>query len=248
MDAIHVGIVSVMKNRNLLISIFVCVFAAYVSACSTSPETVRKVSGNGAAKTGERGIYDSDKDSLYHIHIVNHGWHTGIIIPSESLNLMIPDLLKRFPKAVYYEIGWGDSGFYQADEITSKLTLKALFASEGAVVHIVGFSNSPEEFFSESEMIMLGLNVINYHGLLEFIKSGFMMDKSGNPIRLKSGIYGDSQFYQGAGRYHAFNTCNTWTAKALASAGFDINTGFKLTSGSIMEYLDTIKNDESAKR
>lgn len=217
-----------MKNRNLLIIIFLCVLAACISACSTSPETVR----NG-----------NDNDRLYYnIHVVNHGWHTGIIIPSEGLNLMIPDLLQRFPKAVFYEIGWGDSGFYQADEITSKLTLKALFASEGAVVHIAGFSNTPEAFFPESEMVRLGLNEKNYQGLLEFIKSGFLIDASGNPLRLKTGIYGDSQFYQGAGRYHAFNTCNTWTAKALASAGFDINTGFKLTAGSIMGYLESIKD------
>ncbi len=33
------------------------------------------------------------------------------------------------------------------------------------------------------------------------------------------------------------NTCNTWTAKGLKSAGMDISPTFKLTADSIMDYM-----------
>ena len=56
-------------------------------------------------------------------------------------------------------------------------------------------------------------------------------------IALGAGIYGDSQFYRGAGEYYLTNTCNKWTAKALQSAGMDISPGFKLTADSVMGYI-----------
>ena len=55
---------------------------------------------------------------------------------------------------------------------------------------------------------------------------------------LSKGIYGDSQFYEGTGRYSMLNTCNVWTAKGLNSAGFDISPMFNLTAGSVMNYLE----------
>ena len=54
---------------------------------------------------------------------------------------------------------------------------------------------------------------------------------------MNPGIYGNSQFYKAKGDFHIFNTCNKWTAKGLESAGMKISTTFKLTAGSIMNYL-----------
>ena len=55
--------------------------------------------------------------------------------------------------------------------------------------------------------------------------------------RRKNGLYGDSQFYKGVGDYHLMNTCNKWTAKGLESAGMDISPTFKLSAGSVMDYI-----------
>jgi len=210
-------------NKSLLTLTFLAIL---ISGCSTAPEVI---------KLNQSKNYDPE---IHCVYILSHGWHTGITVYAEDLNRKIGDLSKRFPKAIYYEIGWGDADFYQAEEVTTKLTLQAMFASTGTVVHVAGLKNSPEEFFSGSEMIRINLDRNDYEGMLEFIKSSFFIDKSGYPVRLKTGVYGDSQFYQGSGRYHAFNTCNTWTAKALASAGLDINFTLKLTSSSVMGYLE----------
>ena len=39
------------------------------------------------------------------------------------------------------------------------------------------------------------------------------------------GLVPSSAFYPGSGTFHLFNTCNTWTASGLASAGFAIRAG-----------------------
>jgi hypothetical protein len=74
--------------------------------------------------------------------------------------------------------------------------------------------------------------------MLKFTQSSFLTDEKGNPAPRKLGTRGDSQFYAATGKYHIFNTCNKWTAKALYSAGLDIGTSFKFTTASIMSYLD----------
>lgn len=208
--------------------LFLIITSFIIHGCSTAPEAIR-------IKSEEAGHGLSQSEA--HIHIVNHGWHTGIILKAADLNKILPELEERFPSSVYYEIGWGDAGFYQADEITSSLTLQALFYSTGAVIHIAGFRSKPGEFFAGSDIAEVTLGAKGYQGLLEFIKSSFYIGVDGKPVSLKKGIYGNSQFYQGFGRYHAFNTCNTWTAKALSSAGFDIFCATKLTSGSVMGYI-----------
>ncbi|MCV5148187.1 DUF2459 domain-containing protein, partial [Escherichia coli] len=67
------------------------------------------------------------------MYIVSHGWHTGIVVPAANVNRVLPQLDARFAQPKWYEIGWGDKGFYQAQEITSSLTLQAMFWSTGAV-------------------------------------------------------------------------------------------------------------------
>ena len=63
------------------------------------------------------------------------------------------------------------------------------------------------------------------------------MEDNRNLLKLQKGIYGDSQFYKGVGNFHLMNTCNKWTAKGLKSIGMGISPTFKLTAGSIMNYL-----------
>ena len=75
--------------------------------------------------------------------------------------------------------------------------------------------------------------------VLEFIKDSFQKDQDGYIIPEHHGIYGDSQFYTGVGRYQLFNTCNKWTAKALNSGGYHLDPTFKLTSSSVMSSLDS---------
>ena len=56
------------------------------------------------------------------IFVVRHGWHTGLILPYESLSAL-PDLEKVLGESTYYEFGWGDADIYQAEEVTSGIAL-----------------------------------------------------------------------------------------------------------------------------
>ena len=201
------------------------VLLAAVSGCSTSPEPTKPV---------EQGQSSSSQP----VYIVSHGWHTGIVYPRERLLEYAPALKKRFPAGKYLEIGWGDKGFYEAQEITAGITLKALFWATETVVHVVAVARSPFVSFPNSEVRQLCLDQPRIESLGRFLAGSFALDQANEIVAARKGIYGDSEFYPGVGNFHLFNTCNKWTAKGLKSAGFEINTTLKLTASSILDYLD----------
>jgi uncharacterized protein (TIGR02117 family) len=171
------------------------------------------------------------------IYVVSHGWHTGLVVPASRLHKTLPSLSQRFGNPAFYEIGWGDKDFYQAKEITTGITLQAMFWATGASIHVVAIPYSPYQSFPHSEISESCISEAELSSLMTFLSDSFVHDESGRMISLAPGIYGDAQFYDGVGRYHIFNTCNKWTAKGLSSAGYDLSPTFKLTAGSIMSYL-----------
>lgn len=115
--------------------------------------------------------------------------------------------------------------------------MQAIFWPTESVMHVVAVPKRAEDYFANSDVKTFCLHEGQYARLVSFIENSFKKDKNGNIIPLKNGIYGNSQFYKGEGDYYLMNTCNKWTAKGLSSAGMTISTTFKLTAGSVMDYL-----------
>jgi len=203
------------------------VILALLAGCSAKPLIVHHV--EKFTGTGENELY-----------VVSHGWHTGIVVPAATIQQQIPELKARFGDTPYIEIGWGDKGFYQAEEITSGLTLRAILWPTESVIHSVAVPQRPVEFFSDSDVKKICLSNGELESLIRFISSSFYKDGAGNVLALKNGLYGNSQFYRGVGDYYLMNTCNKWTAKGLKSAGMDISPTFKLTASSVMRYLSPL--------
>jgi len=193
------------------------------SACSTKPHVVKQTQ---IEVSGPKVVF-----------IVREGWHTGIVVPSGTIESRLPQLRGRFPKTPYIEFGWGDKAYYQAEEINSGLTVKAVFWPTESVVRAVPIPERPDIYFADNEVEVLCLDQEQYALLISFIEGSFHKDSEGNIVESQNGAEGDSQFYQAEGTYYLFNTCNNWTAKALKSAGLEISPAFKMTAGSTMSFL-----------
>ena len=186
-----------------------------------------------------------EKSAKNEVYVVNHGWHTGFVVHASEIQKEIPELKQRFGNAPYIEFGWGDKEFYQANEITPDITLKAIFLPTESVLHAVAVSSEADKYFKHSEVHKFCLEDLELKSLVDFISNSFYRDESGSILKLNHGIYGDSQFYKAKGNFHIFNTCNKWTAKGLESTGMKISTTFKLTAGSIMTFLSNGKSKSS---
>lgn len=212
-----------------VVGVFLVLLVALLAGCATRPAPVRD-----AQPTGVQGAALQARGPTHHIHLLSHGWHTGIAVLAEDVFLYLPQLRERFPAHRWLEIGWGDAGFYQAQEITLGLTLQAMFLPTTAVVHVVGFNRAPPVYFEESRHIAHAVGTPQYQDLLAFLAQSFHVDGTGQLEAQNPGIYGDAQFYTGVGHYTIANTCNTWTAKALYSAGMEIPVALSLTASSVM--------------
>ena len=210
---------------------------AFFSAWTFAPHAVENKS-----KSGQKN---------YVAYAVSNGWHVGVVVPAGRINALLPDIKKRFEKttansaevmqeANYYEIGWGDRGFYEAKEITTLMAVQAMFNSSGSVMHVVAVHNLAKAFANTktNQLVKFCLNEAQLTNLETFIVNSFTKNETDNIISRRPGLYGDSQFFEASGTYHFLNSCNTWAAKALRSAGFDISPTFKLFASQVMNNID----------
>lgn len=195
-----------------------------LGGCATLPRALEPVTSNDAGPFAE-------------IQVVSHGKHTGLIVEAASLNRLLPELAQRFGQVRHYEIGWGDAGFYRAEQITTGLTVNAVLRPTPTVVHVVALDEDPAVAFPLSEVRRLRVAEPNHEVMLRFICSSFEPGADGRPVSDGPGLYGDSEFYRGVGRYHLCNTCNKWTAKALYSAGVDIEASSTISSPDVMKQI-----------
>lgn len=175
----------------------------------------------------------TDVSTPHTIHLVSHGWHTGIVIRLKDLPREAWPESASLPRAEYIEVGWGDREYYQAADPGAWLALKAAMVPGPSVLHLVGFRIPVEQYFSASEVIALPVSDIGLAGLVAHIREQYARDNSGKPIELGVGLYGDSAFYESVEKFHLFNNCNTWTARALRAAGIPV--GSHLTARNLMD-------------
>jgi uncharacterized protein (TIGR02117 family) len=172
------------------------------------------------------------------IVLVNHGKHTGIAIPGKELSSDLVFLKQFFGESLYFEFGWGEAGFYPADEVTTALALKALFWKNRSVIHVAALPVEPGRYFPDEKRIVLKLSREGLARMQQSLSESFEKAPGGAPVVVKRGLYGHSLFFSATGTYYFANTCNTWTAMLLDRAGVPIRTFFSLTAAGIMSQVE----------
>ena len=182
---------------------------------------------------------NSTSASQRKIHLVNIGWHVGIIVPVDNVLKRNLPATFDFSDRKYIEIGWGDKTFYQTSNPSFSMAFDALLKSTSSVIHLYGFNQTIRTTFKKAEIIELDLEEQNYIKLLYFIHKSLKRNADGSGRLEGSGLYGkeNSFFYAANGQFHMFNTCNTWVANAIQSAGIEINSYNIVTSDSLMDAV-----------
>lgn len=214
--------------KKLLFILLLC-FAAYAAALAANPPRAHYL--------------DTLKDQpTRSIWVSSNGWHTGIIVPMADISANMLPQKSTFTGEAYLEMGWGDAGFYQAEEITTSLAARALLVPSASAVHLVGFAPPPAHYFASSDVLRLSISVEGFTRLLHFMQAS-IAPRPSNAIYREKGLYGNSRFYEGAGEYSALHTCNHWAADALRAAGIPLTPWYAATSGTLMwqlrRYADT---------
>lgn len=176
------------------------------------------------------------------VFVTSNGWHTAVVIaradlPPES----IPETAD-FPKAEWFEFGWGDAEYYPAPRPGMGDALKAAFPGP-AVVHLAGLPQHPASVFPSQEHIALHLTDDAFARLVAFVNASFERRGAARAFANATGLYAFSLFYPGTGRFSLFNTCNTWTARGLATAGLPLQVQGTQRAEDVMRQLRALATE-----
>jgi uncharacterized protein (TIGR02117 family) len=167
------------------------------------------------------------------IYVDSNGVHSGIIVPVAADGVDWRDLVRptdigdpRYADYGFIEIGWGERTFYLETptwrDVKPMTVVRAAIGSNRTLVHV---DHLPEPQTSDSARAIT-LTPDQYHRLAAAIRASFAA--GGRHYR----GYGDwDAFYDGTGRYSAFETCNAWTGDMLRTAGVRVGvwTPFPVT-------------------
>jgi len=190
----------------------------------------------------------SKEDSLNTIYLIKQRWHTAIVFHTENVDSAIIPEIKYFRGAELIDIGWGDEAFYQYTDFDWDLAYQAIFYPTPSTLRIEGVYISMIEYFNISEIVVeLKINNEQLTILLNYINETIQRNNEGQSEILSTQYLNRVYFFKANGNYHLFNTCNTWLARGLKKAGFEIKDDIVLTEQLFNEAAEigtVIKSDQ----
>lgn len=202
---------------------FICLLTAFalaLAAC-TRPEPVVAA-----------GAHDCQL-----IAVSSNGWHANIYLPADAFPAG-GAMRSTFPEARWLSIGWGDAEAYVTG-VNLANSFTAIVWPTPTVLHVAALQRDPREaYLSEYRDVVLSGDGLAR--LVAALEAELALDAAGAPQIVADGLDPrGSAFLAARSRYHAFNTCNVWTAARLREAGLDVGwTGGHLLPASLLNRLE----------
>ena len=179
------------------------------------------------------------------LFVIDHGWHTDIGLPADEVTGALVALKKRFPGARYLTFGFGEREFLTSREVTLGKTLRALLPSRSAML-VTTLRDSPDTALGPGNVVTLRATADGLARLEYTLWRGIERTPADQPVSLGPGPHPGSEFYAAIGTYDAFDTCNTWTATMLATAGLPVSAGGIMFSHQVMDQAHKVARLQSS--
>ena len=179
------------------------------------------------------------------LYVIDRGWHTDIGLPADEITGTLVALKKRFPGARYLTFGVGEREFLTSREVTVGETLRALLPSRSAML-VTTLRDSPDTALGPPNVVALRITADGLAQLEYTLWHSIERTPADQPVSLGPGPYAGSEFYAAVGTYDAFNTCNTWTATMLATAGLGVSASGIMFSHQVMDEARTVARQQSS--
>ncbi len=164
------------------------------------------------------------------ILVLSNPIHTDIAIPLDDETraayafLAASGIPVTDPAAEWLVIGWGGRAFYLETPTWADLKPMPVFRAltiDRSVMH-VGVAGGIDE--THPAIRSFDLQPVEFQNLSDFIQASFVRER-GEVVAIPGAGYGAyDRFFEAHGSFNALLGCNTWTARALRSAG--IRTGW----------------------
>lgn len=160
------------------------------------------------------------------LFLVSNGVHTDVVMPLKNeifdwTSVVNPvDTITDDANIAYVGLGWGERNFYlytpEWKDLSVSNALGALSGLNRTLIHITYYAFEPMQ---DDYVVKFTVTSEQYQRLTKSLSESFKQE-DGKTILLK-GIHYQSNdaFYEAKGRYHLFNTCNTWLNDRLVESG-----------------------------
>lgn len=213
-DAPHRGCLARMTRAGLKGALGLALAAAlYVGIA----EVLARMPGGGRAAT---------PDGPYVVHVTTNGVHVDLWLPVKTdvidWSLWIPPEVPLARRS-HASFGWGDRGFYTQvptwADLTPGVALKGALLPSATAMRVAS-TYGPHRDRAGVSAFAIGLEREEYAALVEYVRGSFRTDEAGSPRLIDHPGYTDrDRFFEGAGSYHLFRTCNEWVSDGLRAAG-----------------------------
>jgi uncharacterized protein (TIGR02117 family) len=171
------------------------------------------------------------------VYVTSNGWHSAIVVPRAALPPGAIPEAADFPGAAYLSLGWGDAEYFPVREPTIGMKLRAALQPTPAVFHMAGLPFHPQDVFPADEVVELKTTAQGFAALIAYLDATFDRDGAERAQSSEPGLYRFSLFYPAKGKFHLFNTCNTWTARGLKAGGWPIRVSGTVTAEELMAQV-----------
>ena len=176
-------------------------------------------------------------EEVHEVTVVSHGWHTGLILAREDLPSSMAPVLEHLDETPWVEFGWGDRRYYQRGEGRPWLLVPAALWPTEAVMHVVAVPQAAQQYFPESDQTTVSIEAGNWAAFTDALSNSFADGAPESATYLGVGLYGDSAFFTGSGRFHLRRTCNTWTLEMLAAGGLLVDPTGTIRARGVMRQV-----------
>jgi uncharacterized protein (TIGR02117 family) len=204
--------------------------AEYCQSLAGEPPACRRVGALAA-----RAAPSAPPADVVPIFLVDHGMHTGLAVAAADLDLDRWPQARALAAAGYVELGWGDAEYFQADDPSVLTAIDAFVTPGPSVLHVATFAAAPPARFPHDEVLRLGVARERFPALQRYLQDAFALDADGAVVVTSPGDYGaGSNYVRANGLYYFPNTCNVWTARALAAAGLPVVPEVAISTRNLM--------------
>lgn len=171
------------------------------------------------------------------LHLYSNGYHSDIGAPAE----IFPDdhpLRRLYPQARTFLVGWGDRAFYASDGSDVLIGLDALIPPSPSAFHITYDAAEASAYLGPTDDIAIGVSREGAERFVSYVDRYLVLDEDGNAIQISNGkVIGRSAFLRSRGSFHLLNVCNQWMARALRTAGIDVNARAAWLAGPLIRQV-----------
>lgn len=185
-------------------------------------------------------MHNSVSASEPNLWIVKEGKHTSLILRTQDTETQLPLPEAQRAQGPLVMIGWGDSAYYQTQDKTLALTVKALLLPTKAALNARSLSslNEAPQTRANAKLYPLSLSKEDLNQLLERIASALVL---GGPTQADGLLVGVDNSYVGGRfypaqdrRYSLLFTCNNWVADVLKAGDLRFSSLSSQTAGNLI--------------